>query len=56
VKANQEKRRNKPLKRVYQPPGCIVRAKIRRIKAHLQKYKNDRIASRRLEELERSLE
>jgi hypothetical protein len=54
VKANREKQ--KPLKRVYQAPGCVVRAKIKRIKAHLTKHQNDRAANTRLKELQRSLE
>lgn len=56
MKPDQKKPRKKPLKRVYHAPGCVIRAKIKRIKAHLEKYKNDRAASMRLEELEQSLE
>ena len=56
MKPKQRKPRKKPLKRVYHAPGCVVRAKIKRIKAHLEEYENDRAASIRLEELERSLE
>ena len=56
MKAAQQEKRKKPLRRVFQAPGCVVRAKIRRIKEHLQKYDNDRAARMRLDELERSLE
>ena len=36
MKPKQRKPRKKPLKRVYHAPGCVVRAKIKRIKAPTQ--------------------
>jgi hypothetical protein len=56
VKSDQEKRQRKPLKRVYQAPGCVIRAKIKRMRAHLEKHTDDRAARLQLEKLERSLE
>jgi hypothetical protein len=45
------RKKHKPIKRVYQQPGCVVRAKINRLITHLKSHLWDQNARDRLREL-----
>jgi ribosomal protein S15P/S13E len=51
-----QKENEKPLKRVFQAAGCVVRAKIKRLQTHLKRHSNDFAARDRLKMLEQSMD